>query len=91
LALELLGGCGMIRRSEKRSLIGPEALGSWISVLKPSSQAAAESAASTNRFFVLVPGTHNLFREQKNYATVGEPFLNMLASKRKTWQLRITF
>jgi len=80
----------MIRRSEKRSLIGPEAFGSADVSPETTSQAAAQALYQTIRFFVRT-GTIQSSREPKIYATVGEPFLNMPASKRKTWQLRITF
>ena len=81
----------MIRRSEKRRLIGPEASGAQSNSLSTHSQAAAEA----------LPTPHGVFAPRTEYelgcsrakfcATVGEPFLSMPTSKRETWQLRINF
>lgn len=74
LALELLTGCGMIRRSEKRSLIGVEALGIRTIVLDPFRRAAAEVPRHTNRFLQRVLGTVTVYASGNSVIPLVNPF-----------------
>jgi hypothetical protein len=57
MALELLTACGMIRRSEKRSLIGTVALDTWTRVLNSDRRVAAEALPSSLNIPLYVLGT----------------------------------
>lgn len=77
----------MIRRSEKRSLIGPEATGAQSSFLSTRSQAAAEVLPKSHGFSA-TRTEYDLSCSRPEFCdTVGEPFLSMPTSKRETWQL----
>lgn len=71
LALELLSRCGMIRRSEKRSLIGPKAMGIRTLIRIPCSPAVADALPQP---FVHVASTKNTAHDRKTMLPLVNPF-----------------
>jgi hypothetical protein len=74
LAVELLAGCGMIRRSEKRSLIGLKAIGRRTAVLNPDSPAAAKALPQLSGFSLMYPVLIALGRNEKSMLPLVNPF-----------------
>ena len=74
LAVELLRACGMIRRSEKRSLIGLEAVGIGTPVSSSYSAAAAESLPETSGFSLAYLVRTKLCVSEKSVLPLVNPF-----------------
>lgn len=64
----------MIRRSEKRSLIGVEALGIRTVVLNPTRRAMAEALLRMNKFLHRVPGTVTVYASGSSVIPLVNPF-----------------
>ncbi len=78
LVVELLRGCGMIRRSEKRSLLGVMALGRQTPLPDSYNQPALLNADSTIRVLDRVPSTNKSVRSPINRGTLVHPFWKCL-------------
>jgi hypothetical protein len=89
LEVELLCRCGMMPRSEQRSLVGREVLGT----LSGSVTAGHRRSAGRASFPIETPKNTSwiLASLEVKQTSIGEPFWRDPASKRKTWRPRSVY
>lgn len=86
MVLELLMGCGMIWRSEKRRLLGMDAETCWAVVVNCQPAGTHKSVSSANSVARPQRWYKRAIEQPFSCVTVVEPFSNMPTSKRKTWR-----